>query len=157
MGARGRRDWYNARRRVFAGRRGRGHRGAGAQEEMARAKAGHGRKQMDQRAGRGQRVSKATEVRRIFEAGRGAGDERARMIVLANTLDRPRWTVSVSKRHGNAVRRNRVKRLCREAFRLSRGDLAPGYDYLLLPRPAAAMTLAALRQTVVRLAGKLTG
>lgn len=46
-----------------------------------------------------------------------------------------RLSVVVSRRLGTAVRRNRVKRLVRETFRLGRERLAPGLDLVVFPRP----------------------
>lgn len=56
---------------------------------------------------------------------------------------------SVSKRVGDAVRRNRVKRRLREAIRRWLWNVAPGWDMIVTARPeAAAAEYAALRDEV---------
>lgn len=51
-----------------------------------------------------------------------------------NGLGWTRLGLSVGKRVGGAVRRNRVKRLLREAFRLEQHVLAPGFDLVVTVR-----------------------
>jgi len=52
-----------------------------------------------------------------------------------NGLVYTRLGLSVSSRVGAAVRRNRIKRRLREAFRLSRHELPVGYDVVAVVRP----------------------
>ena len=49
----------------------------------------------------------------------------------------PRLGLSVSRKVGGAVERNRVKRLIREAFREELPRLRPGYDVVVVARPDA--------------------
>jgi ribonuclease P protein component len=49
-------------------------------------------------------------------------------------LKQSRLGVAVSRKYGNAVRRNRIKRVFRAAFRKCQHDLPAGFDYVLLPR-----------------------
>jgi ribonuclease P protein component len=52
--------------------------------------------------------------------------------------DAVRVGFTVTKKLGNAVIRNRIKRRLREAVRLGLGDIAhPGHDYVLIGRAAA--------------------
>jgi len=53
-----------------------------------------------------------------------------------------RLGVSVPRRVGSAVQRNRIKRLLREAFRLSQHDWPEGYDLLIIVRPHEPLKLA---------------
>jgi ribonuclease P protein component len=72
------------------------------------------------------------------------------MKTLPNELSLSRCGLSVSKRVGKAVTRNRVKRLLREILRLT--PLEPGWDIIFIVRPrAASASYAELEKSVVSL------
>lgn len=69
------------------------------------------------------------------------GEKRKGKYVLLEVLDRqkpeepPRAGFTVTKKHGNAVERNRMRRRLREAVRLSAGfAMKPGHDYVIVAR-----------------------
>ncbi len=94
------------------------------------------------------------EFKRVYDAKRSASDARLVVYALPNDLGHPRLGVSVSKKVGNAVVRNRYKRLFREAFRLSQHDL-PACDFVLLPRVGVTATIDQLRESLGKLATEI--
>jgi ribonuclease P protein component len=58
--------------------------------------------------------------------------------VLPNTVGKPRLGLSVSKKVGTAVKRNRVRRRLKTIFRSSATNLPDNLDFVVSARPAAA-------------------
>lgn len=105
--------------------------------------------------GRTLRISDKATITRLFQEGRRKSDALLTLLALPNDLPHCRCMVAVTKRHGNAVRRNRIKRLCREAFRLTQHDLPPGLDLAMVPRSGPDATLEKLQRSLVTLSAHL--
>jgi ribonuclease P protein component len=54
---------------------------------------------------------------------------------MANGLAHNRIAFTLARKYGNAVERNRARRLSREAYRLTKNQLKTGYDFVLLVYP----------------------
>ena len=76
------------------------------------------------------------------------------MAYCPNGLGYSRLGVSVGVKHGNAVKRARIKRVFRAAFREARNDLPKGFDYVLIPRKGVAEYVSARIKTALLEAGK---
>ncbi|GAB4162367.1 MAG: ribonuclease P protein component [Planctomycetaceae bacterium] len=102
-----------------------------------------------------QRIRRSQDFDAIYKNQCRAGDAVLLVFAARNHLEWTRFGVSVSRKHGNAVRRNRLKRLLREAFRLSQHDLPAGLDLILIPRQNSEATLEDFQQSLKRLAKRL--
>src|SRR5262245_50732213 len=106
----------------------------------------------DQKFRRAYRIRSDHDFSRAFARRCRASDDLVAVFGGENGLSHPRLGLSVSRRIGPAVVRNRWKRLLREAFRLERTKLPAGIDLVVVPRQGASPSLAALRDSLVTLA-----
>jgi ribonuclease P protein component len=99
-----------------------------------------------------ERINAPEDFRRAFERKRSASDAAMVVYGVENGRDHPRLGISVSrKKIRSAVARNRVKRLLREAFRLSKAELPSGVDLVVVPR-GPGLTFAEVRRALPSLA-----
>lgn len=104
-------------------------------------------------------LRRPADFKRVYDRRRSVSTDS--LIVYAAPNDRPhnRLGLSVSRKYGGAVRRNRLRRLFREAYRLTRHTMPTGLDLILIPRgktePPLAELLTALPKLVNQVARKL--
>ena len=94
------------------------------------------------------------EFDRVFGQRCAASDARMVLHAARAATDKARLGLVVSRRVGNSVRRNRWKRLLREAFRLTSDEL-PKLDFAVIPRGGQVPELAELETSFRLLADKL--
>jgi ribonuclease P protein component len=84
------------------------------------------------------RLSRSAEFERVYRQGRSTANRHLVLYDFPNpSTQQPRLGLSVSRKVGGAVERNRVKRLLREAFACVEQDLKEGRDVVVVARPPA--------------------
>jgi ribonuclease P protein component len=71
------------------------------------------------------------------------------LFVLANNRPQNRLAVTFARKFGNAVARNRARRVSREAYRLTRNGLKTGFDLVLLVYPGKDFLAARMEQVQI--------
>jgi ribonuclease P protein component len=111
--------------------------------------------QPDQRFPRCARLTAPSDFQRVFASRVRVSNDTLLLYARKNNLPRSRLGLSVSRKLGNAVVRNRWKRRLREAFRLARRQLPSGLDLVVIPRLSNPPALACLQQSLVALAARI--
>ena len=106
--------------------------GKGASDSRSDAPA------LDQSFPRSCRLRSRREFVEVYERGLRVGSSSFSVFGLLNGLGYCRLGLAVSRKVGGAVKRNRVKRLLREVFRLHRARLEPAMDLVINARPSIA-------------------
>ena len=107
------------------------------------------------RFGGERRLRKTSQFQWVFSARLSVADDRLIVYGRVNDVQIARIGLSVGRKFGPAVRRNRCKRALREAFRLRQHELPAGYDYVLLPRATAAPLREQYEQSLMQLCRRI--
>ncbi len=96
------------------------------------------------------RLTKPEQYTAVYQTGITRTDRFLVLKAKPNNLEFSRFGISVSKKVGNAVTRNRVKRILREILRLATKH--PGWDIVIIARlPSAESEYRVLEQSVISL------
>jgi len=86
---------------------------------------------------KGEKVLKSSEYRNILKGGKSRSTEHFRIFICPNSINKQRLGITASRRVGSAVKRNRIKRLLREFFRLHKTCFPPSSDIVFIAKPGA--------------------
>ena len=82
-------------------------------------------------------IKKNSEYKKVYNSGRAVANRFFVIFAIKNSLKINRFGFSVGKKVGNAVVRNRVRRVLKEICRLNPEIFTIGYDYVILARKDA--------------------
>ncbi|MDX9821234.1 MAG: ribonuclease P protein component [Syntrophales bacterium] len=81
-----------------------------------------------------ERIRNRRDFQIVYDGGVRRGSEHFVVVSLKNSSGATRLGITVSKKVGNAVKRNRIKRLVREFFRLNKARLPGARDIVVIAR-----------------------
>ena len=103
----------------------------------------------------GQRLKTPEQFQRVYDRKKSASDSLLIVYVCENDGQHPRLGVSVSKKVGGAVQRNRVKRVVREVCRRHKSWFPTGSELVFVAkRSATTLDFAAAEREIERLCAR---
>lgn len=103
------------------------------------------------------RLVRRAEFEAVYRGGRRRTSATFVIFLRPNGSEKTRFGMSVKKALGNAVARNRIRRRVREALRLHREEIVPGWDVVIHPnRTAGTMEFAKLEAELLALMPRKT-
>jgi ribonuclease P protein component len=102
------------------------------------------------------RLTDSPEFERVYRQGTAYRGKLFSVHAFPNELGTPRLGLSVSRKVGNAVTRNAVRRRLREVFHSCISEVSGSLDLVVSARPAAAeATFEELREEFSKALGKV--
>lgn len=101
------------------------------------------------------RLRSERDFERIYALKQRGGDEHLLVFAAVSPLGTTRIGLSVSRKHGDSVARHRIRRLLKEAYRLSQHEVPEGLDLILIPRENSGAGLKEYQASLVRLSRRL--
>ena len=102
-----------------------------------------------------QHLRSKSDFERVYALKCKAADGVLLIFVALNHRPLTRIGLSVSKKHGGAIVRNRLKRLLREAFRLMQDQIPSGLDVIAIPLSKEKANLQGYKESLVKVTSRL--
>ena len=115
----------------------------------------HKQGDQDQRFPKQARILNQAQFDRVYQGKAYAADDTLVINGVLNEESITRLGLSVSRKVGNAVVRNRWKRKIRDCFRRQKSDLPVGLDIVVRPRRGAKCDHAAIQKSISNLVAKI--
>ena len=80
------------------------------------------------------RIRKNMEFKEIYKYGKNYWNKNLILYIRKNNLEETRVGFTISKKMGNAVTRNKIRRRMKEAYRLNFYNVKEGYDLIFIPK-----------------------
>ena len=90
------------------------------------------------------RLKKQADFQKLFQKGKRAFAPS--LMVLYTKAEKTTMGISVGKKHGKSVQRNKIKRLLREAFRAVLPTMQGTYKFVLVPKVSETYTLETFKK-----------
>ena len=87
--------------------------------------------------GKGEKLLKAPDFKRVLRNGERQSTKHFKVFFFLNQTHKQRLGITASRKVGNAVKRNRIKRILREFFRLHKTCFPASSDILFIAKQGA--------------------
>jgi len=115
-------------------------------------------RKMDQRFTKKERLLKRKEFQKVFDEGKAFSNDQVTVYALLNDDPVSRLGLVVGRKFGNSPKRNRFKRIFREAYRLNKNILSMGVDIIIIPRSGLTdLSLKAIEDKFKKILSQING
>ena len=80
------------------------------------------------------RLRKNMEFKKVYTGGKNFWNRNLVLYIKKNNLEEPRLGITITKKVGNAVVRNKIRRRIKEIYRLNLHKIKGGYDLIIIPK-----------------------